>query len=95
MVSVSHLHERDLLFALLFRLDVRPADRDGYDIVLRSVKNGLPNADGDLDRRRFAIMLRHLLGRAAQVLNDGVVAQVQLPCAAQVKHAGQRHAARN
>src|SRR5438270_582025 len=46
--------------------------------------------DGAFGRRGLAIMLRDSSRRAPQELNHGIIAQVEIPGATQVKHASQR-----
>lgn len=77
------------LFSIVFAELVRNVDVGG------AVDQDLLRPDALSRGRRFAVAIRNFGWRAAEKARNSIVAQVQLPCATQVKHAGQREHASN
>jgi hypothetical protein len=75
----------------LFGYNVLTAEISGNDVIGLAVNQPLPRSrDGKFHRVGFAVVVGYLSGRAAQKLDHGVVAEVELVGALQVNHPGQR-----
>lgn len=90
VIGVLHCDELHVLTRFLFLFRVLLAEFVGDVFIGSTVNEDLLCRDVLFRGRRFAVMVRHLGWRAAKKTCDSVVAQMQLPAAMQIKHAGQR-----
>lgn len=88
--DVFHGDEFHVFAGFLFQFRVVLAEFVRNVFIGRAVDKDLFCSDVSFSGRSLAVVVGHFCWRAAEKTCDGIIAQVQLPAATQIKHAGQR-----
>lgn len=93
VIDFFHGNELHVLTRFLFLFCVAVAEFVRDVFVGSAMNKDLLRTNTQFRGRRFTVMVGHLGWRAAEKTCDGIIAQVQLPAATQVEHAGKRECA--
>ena len=95
MTDAFHGDELHIFAGFLFLFRVVLAEFVGNVFIGGAVDEDLFCSDVLFGGRGLPVMVGHFCWRAAEKTGDGIIAQVQLPAATQIKHASQREHAGN
>ena len=90
MSHVLHGDEPDVFTGSHFLFRIFTAEFVRNIRIRSAVDQNLLCSNALFGRRGFTVMFGNFCWRAAQKSGNSIIAQVQFPCATQVKHAGQR-----